>query len=381
MNGVITVTNSKKAIVFVVVIVLSIFTLTGCKGKSDVTDKETTAETTLPDGKFNYSSGIRDDGFWDIKALDYIESCEYMGVSVPSSVHVVSESDLQAQIDSILNGYATEDYITNRPVKDGDTVNIDFVGSVDGVEFEGGSTGGRGEVVTIGVTQYIDDFLEQLIGHSPGESFDIEVTFPENYGNEELNGKDAVFAITLNHIIVPIYPELTDAFVAENYTETKGWTTVADMKKGISGDLKERAVIGFLQDYIIKNSTVKEIPELMKQYCDGELINEFSYNAQYYNMELEDFLSAYEGIETVGELKAKYADETKGKAEFYMLIQAIAEEANLSVDVDDVAAYFSKYMGTDDYSSYEEMYGMPYLKSVVIYTQVMEYVMDNAVLE
>jgi len=89
---------------------------------------------------------------------------------------------------------------TSLTVEDGDTVNIDYVGTVDGVEFEGGNTNGAGTSLTIGSGSYIDDFEEQLIGAHPGDTVEVNVTFPENYGNEELNGKDAVFTVTVNGI-------------------------------------------------------------------------------------------------------------------------------------------------------------------------------------
>lgn len=85
-------------------------------------------------------------------------------------------------------------------VEDGDTVNIDYVGSVDGVEFDGGSTGGLGTDLVIGSGSYIDDFEEQLIGAHPGDTVDVNVTFPEEYGVEELNGQDALFEVTINGI-------------------------------------------------------------------------------------------------------------------------------------------------------------------------------------
>jgi len=84
-------------------------------------------------------------------------------------------------------------------VKDGDTVNIDYVGTVDGVEFEGGNTKGAGADLTIGSGMYIDDFEEQLIGAHPGDTVEVNVTFPENY-SEELKGKDAVFKVVINGI-------------------------------------------------------------------------------------------------------------------------------------------------------------------------------------
>ena len=91
----------------------------------------------------------------------------------------------------------TDTFLT---IEDGDTVNIDYVGSIDGVEFEGGNTKGNGADLVIGSHTYIDDFEEQLIGHHPGDSVDVTVTFPEDYGKDELNGKEALFKVTINGI-------------------------------------------------------------------------------------------------------------------------------------------------------------------------------------
>ncbi|MCD7819745.1 MAG: FKBP-type peptidyl-prolyl cis-trans isomerase [Lachnospiraceae bacterium] len=93
--------------------------------------------------------------------------------------------------------YSTD---TSLTVEDGDTVNIDYVGSIDGVEFDGGSTNGYGTDLTIGSGTYIDDFEEQLIGYHPGDTVDVTVTFPEDYGVEDLNGQEAVFEVTINGI-------------------------------------------------------------------------------------------------------------------------------------------------------------------------------------
>ena len=93
--------------------------------------------------------------------------------------------------------YSTD---TSLTVEDGDTVNIDYVGSVDGVEFDGGNTQGMGTDLVIGSGSYIDDFEEQLIGAHPGDQVDVYVTFPENYGVEDLNGKEALFQVTINGI-------------------------------------------------------------------------------------------------------------------------------------------------------------------------------------
>ena len=108
-----------------------------------------------------------------------------------------NSSDTSTDTTADTTTYSTD---TSLTVKDGDTVNIDYVGSIDGVEFAGGNTNGGGADLTIGSGTYIDDFEEQLIGSHPGDTVEVNVTFPENYGNEELNGKDALFVVEVNGI-------------------------------------------------------------------------------------------------------------------------------------------------------------------------------------
>lgn len=113
-----------------------------------------------------------------------------------------SSDSASADDGSDTSGSDTASYSTDTSltVEDGDTVNIDYVGTIDGVEFDGGSTNGAGTDVVIGSGNYIDDFEEQLIGAHPGDTVEVNVTFPEDYGNEELNGQDAVFEVTVNGI-------------------------------------------------------------------------------------------------------------------------------------------------------------------------------------
>ena len=124
-------------------------------------------------------------------------------VTSGSSKNTTSSGDAAAESGSTDNStddstsYSTDSSLT---VEDGDTVNIDYVGSIDGVEFDGGNTQGNGTDLTIGSGRYIDDFEEQLIGAHPGDEVEVTVTFPDDYGNEELNGKEAVFDVTVNGI-------------------------------------------------------------------------------------------------------------------------------------------------------------------------------------
>jgi trigger factor len=370
----------KHATLLSLILIIVLSTLAGC-GTADTKEAvDTTSSDSITD--FTYSDGLDDNGFWEgITALDYVELCDYKNISIPSDIHEITDEAIQTKIDTILADYTSDEHVTDRAVADGDTVNIDYVGSIDGIEFDGGSTGGTGTDVTIGVTNYIDDFLEQLIGHTPGESFNIEVTFPEDYGVENLNGKDAVFSITINYIVEKILPDLTDEFVLNNLSSEYGWSTVTEMEAGVKSDLQSSAIVSYIQEYIVDNTNIISLPEALLKYQENSMLSYYQNYADDYGMELEEFLSSYVGVATIDELlQANNANMTEA-ANFCLIIQAISEDADISVSDEDVAAYFKNYVGLDDYSKYEENYGMPYLKLVTLHQAVMDYLEDNAVLE
>ena len=140
------------------------------------------------------ADAVRNSGSEDSQEAETTESTSDTGSEDTSS------EDSSAEEDSQESGSSTLSTDTSLTVEDGDTVNIDYVGTIDGVEFDGGSTNGQGTDLVIGSGSYIDDFEEQLIGAHPGDTVDVNVTFPENYGVEDLNGQDAVFEVTVNGI-------------------------------------------------------------------------------------------------------------------------------------------------------------------------------------
>lgn len=133
------------------------------------------------------ADAVRNSGSEDAQETETTESTSEDGSSEDSQ-----ESDA--------SGSSTLSTDTSLNVEDGDTVNIDYVGSVDGVEFDGGSTNGQGTDLTIGSGLYIDDFEEQLIGSHPGDTVEVNVTFPDDYSSEDLQGQDALFEVTINGI-------------------------------------------------------------------------------------------------------------------------------------------------------------------------------------
>ena len=328
---------------------------------------------------FDYSEGYDEDGRWtQVTALDYVTLPDYIGIEVPSDVHTVTQEQLDSSISILLSSYATEKQVLDRAIEDGDTVNIDYVGSVDGVEFDGGSTEGNGTEVTIGVTQYIDDFLEQLIGHKPGESFDVEVTFPDEYpNNEDLAGKDAVFAVTVNYIVEQVTPELTDDFVQENLKDTYGWSTAQEAMDSIKSDLSWSASAEYLWEQVTSGSQISELPQSMVDYQFDRMLGEYQQMADSYGMTLDEAFSMV-GVADEEELRQQYLEDLEANAKDELVLQAIAEDADIHVTEEDVEDYFKTVVHLEDYSAYEQNYGTPYLRRVALNNRVLEYLVDNA---
>ena len=374
-----------------------LLSLAACKGAdgddivlgSDNFTAEPTLSPTEPEVTDNssdeffmdYSAGIDEKGYWEgVNAHDCVTSFEYAGIEIPYATHNISDAALQVEIDNLLSSYRTTVRITDRAVVDGDTVNIDYVGSVDGVAFDGGTTGADGADVTIGVTQYIDDFLQQVIGHMPGDKFDIHVTFPDNYSSAELSGKDAVFATTLNYISESVLPELNDEFVLTNMFSVYGWTNVTDLKTAITESLSNTAITRFVQQYILTNSTVKNIPDFILKYKQDEMIAFYTSYAAQYNMELEAYIATFLGVESVEALLEAGAGEIADNAIYALTIQAIAEDLEMEVSEADMQGCFMKITGSPDYAQFEPMYGRPYLVQMVLSELVMEFLTENTVL-
>lgn len=332
---------------------------------------------------FDFSAALDDDGHWkDVTALDYVTlPADYTAIPVPLASVEPSDEDVQSKIDSITSSYATTEQVTDRAVEDGDTVNIDYVGSIDGVEFDGGSTQGNGTTVTIGVTQYIDDFLDQLVGHKPGETFDVNVTFPDDYGKDELNGKDAVFSVTINYIQETTQPEVDDTWVEQNLKDSYGWTTCEEMWLGVAEDLQHTNVANFVQDYVLSNSQASEVPSSITDFQGDQLVYQYEYYASMYGMDLASFLKMSAGVETTDELLANNQSSLEEAAKAYLVFQAIAEDAGISVSDEELSSYLQSVTGSTDMDSLEGQYGRGYLMLQALVQKVGEYLVSSADIE
>lgn len=330
-----------------------------------------TKEENLPE----YSQGLTKDGFYDLKASDYVKLPDYKGIELPEDVKTVDQNDVLEQLNSLTVYYATTKQVKDRAVEKGDTVNIAYTGRVDGEEFSGGTT--TGTDVVAGGTNYIDDFLDQIIGHMPGETFDVNVTFPVPYpNNPDIAGKDAVFETTINYIEETEEPELTDEFIRTNYSGY-GVKTVEEMRQYIENDLLHSQKMSYIDQYLLDNSTYDEIPEVVLEHQKKLVRLNYEAQAAQYGLDVEQLLQAY-GMSSFDELMEASADTLKEMSADVLLYQAIAEAEGIKIKNTDVADYFEQMTGSRDYSSYQNVYGLPYLKLLTMTYKAVDAVINNA---
>ena len=326
------------------------------------------------DPAFTPSDGIDENGFWEgIKAIDYVEMFDYKTTQISEELLNVSEDSVEQAIDNFLNNYQDREEIMDRAVEEGDLVNIDYVGSVNGFELENLSTEGMGTEVIAGSTDYIDDFLTQIIGHKPGETFNIEVTYPEDFGKDVLNGKDAVFVTTINCIIVESVPELNDDFVVKNLSGLYGWKTVEEMNKGITNGLRSQAIHDAVFEFLTTSVLVKAIPKKMVDYQVQSMFLHYQSEAENVGMTLEEYT-----LKSPSELAYNNLADINARAIYYLVNQAIAEDVGLSVSEADLKAFAVENIGSEDYSIMVAQSGLPFIKQAVLCQKVAEYIVDNA---
>ena len=289
---------------------------------------------------FDVNAGLTADGKIDgVDVSSLVTLADYENISIPADEVAATEEEVNNAINATLTSHRELSTDADLEIADGDTVNIDYVGTVDGVEFEGGNSGGSGYEVTIGYGSLIDDFEEQLIGHKPGEEMTVNVTFPEGY-SEELGGKDASFAVTVNGIMVT--PELTDAFVAENLAE-EGVSTAAEYRAKVENDYYEEHLGEYLTNYVVENSTVSSYPKDYLNAVKSFTKYEDEYMMDYYNQLYASF--GMEGNTNVWETRGEeikdelsYEKELKTRAKETvkadLVNQAIFEKAGLNIDTE-----------------------------------------------
>ena len=320
---------------------------------------------------FNYSAALDENGYFaGVRALDYVTlPADYKALSVSAADVQVTDDELQTNLDYILSQFAETEQDTESTIQNGDSVNIDYVGSVDGIEFTGGNTNGQGTTVTAGSTQYVDDFLTQIIGHKPGETFDVVVTFPDGYDDStdangdpiKLAGQEAVFSVTINYIAKSVTPELTDEFISKNIDPKYG-STVEEFKDTVRKDVADANLEKYVTNYLTQNSVyTDELPEAVTEYSSMMVLNYYCGYASAKNQTLTQFIQENLDADSIQALLDSNKEAIDNQAKRFLLYQALAEDQGLDCTDDDVKAYFED-LGNTDYSDYQNFYGTNYLR-------------------
>ncbi len=295
---------------------------------------------------------------------------QYKGLTFKKGSTKVTAKEVQAVIDRELNNRARLVEKTDGEVAKGDTVVLDYSGSIDGVKFDGGTA--ENQRLEIGSGAFIPGFEDQLIGMKAGESKDITVTFPKDY-TADLAGKEAVFAITIHEIHTKELPVLDDEFVKDIDDELN---TVAEWKAQIKKELapkKEENAEAKLEndmiDAIVKNTEI-EIPECMVEEELDYRIQELEHSMSQYGLKFEDYLK-YTGT-TVEDIKKEKRAEAVKNIKSRLVIEAILKEEKIEVSPEELNAEFDKLDEKEKNPQY-----MSYLANKLVIDKLFAFLKDN----
>jgi len=305
---------------------------------------------------------------------------EYKGLALTS----VSQADVDAEIKTMLENMA-ELVEVDRAAAEGDTVNINYVGLLNGEAFEGGTDDSEaGYDLELGSNSFIDGFEDGLIGVVAGEKRDLNLTFPENYGKEELNGQAVVFQVTVNAVKEKKVPEFTDELVAEKVPE---YPTVEAYTKALRESMNQTAYYEQATEQLMASSEVEKYNEaevlLRKEMLIAEYTSYAEYYGSYYGLDTETaimYLLGFGSMEAFEEEMGKYAYEVEKNA---MIIEEIAKIEGIEVSDEQYAtevAEMAEYYGYETVKEFEEANGKDNIVNSILSELVMEFIIDNAVI-
>lgn len=304
---------------------------------------------------FDYSSGLESNGYWTgVRAQDYITLPDgFEALQISKADVEPTEEEINSQVESLLEQFVFAQEVTDRSAQDGDIVNIDYAGAVDGVAFTGGTYAGYD--LTLGSGAFIEGFEEQILGHNVGETFDIKVTFPEGYSDSTdaegnavvLSGKDAVFTITVNKISEEVAPELTDAWVHENFGTTDDMHTAQDVLDYFADSLYTNKLDNAVMDYLLENSVfAEELPTQIMEYYICMFLNYQYQVASLYGLDLDTY-AMINGYENADAMLAALDESLAQLVKQDLVFQAVAEKLEIAptqeaID-DSIATYGESY--------------------------------------
>ena len=269
-----------------------------------------------------------------------VEVGEYKGLKAVKKLRTVSDEDIDREVERVRERNARVITVEDRPAKNGDITSIDFDGSVDGVPFEGGKA--EKYSLELGSGQFIPGFEDQIVGHSTGDEFDVNVTFPEDYSAKELAGKAAVFKVKLHEIKVRELPEVDDEF-AKDVSE---FDTLEQYKEDIRKHLQERYddlatedVENALIDQVIAGMKA-EIPEVMYEQSVDGFVSDFDYRLKAQGLNINSYLQ-YTGMD-MASFRKTFREQAEKQVKIRLALEKIAELEKFEAGEEDLEAEYKK---------------------------------------
>lgn len=349
----------------------------------DIIEKEKANFTAVGDPSLSVDDISEDKGVTLVASVPVkpdVEIGAYKGLKIKSYVYNVTDEDVEKEAKKILLSKAETVDVTDRPCKSGDTVKIDFSGSVDGVKFPGGTA--EDYDLELGSGAFIPGFEEQVAGMSLGEEKDITVKFPEDYQADDLKGKDAVFAIKLKGIKEKQYPELTDEFVKAN----AGSETVEEYKNKCRERLERQAANKSLNE--TENSIIKaicetakaEIPDAMIEQEIDKMVQDFSYRLMYQGIKLEEYLK-YMGT-TMEQFRSQFKGSATERVMSTLVIDKIVRTEGIKAEAEEVEGKIeeqAKSVGktAEDYKKSMDPRQREYIESDIVITKLFDFLKAN----
>ena len=261
----------------------------------------------------------------------YIKLGEYKGLTYTKEKSKVTAKEVKADIDNRIAAKATTKDSKKGTVADGDNVNISYVGKIDGKKFDGGTA--ENQTLTIGSGAYIDGFEEGLVGKEVGDTVTLDLTFPKDYSNKDVAGKDVTFEVTINSKQVTKTPKYDEKFIKENSDYDNKEDYEAYIKSELEKQKKQTAedtAKQTLWSEAVENAEVKKYPKGAVKLEQDSIIEQYKLMAQNYNMEWEDFLKTYmQTTEKEFEKQAKTYGKSVAKQK--LVLYAIAKKEGIKV--------------------------------------------------
>ena len=305
---------------------------------------------------------------------------KYKGIKIKKNEYNVSDEDIEREVQTARERAGRMISVEDRPVKEGDSIKLDYSGSVDGVKFPGGTA--ENQTLVIGSGSFIPGFEEQLIGMNIGEEKDINVKFPDDYHAEDLKGKDAVFTVKVNAIEEKQLPEADDEF-AKDVSE---FDTLEEYKADIAKRLKEqndrRAQNEYenaLLDKICEEAQV-DIPDSMIERQIDYHLRDMEMRMSYQGLKMSDYL-AYTGM-TVAQLREMYREDARKTVKQQLVLEAIKKAENIEADQEGIDKEIARYAemfkkDAEEYKKELKPDELEYIKETVTVNNILEFIKQN----